>query len=509
MRTYNTIVLLLFFCLFLACSSEDEEEVVEPEFFFNTSSTEYNYDECFAEFKGRALSSSTATEWGFVYSYENEIPTFDDVRVVLGTSVNRANFSITVEDYVFSRTLFWRPYAIINGETLFETPRQFVEDYNIENLSTLEISFDCLASERELLINQSLICPSEPVNIEVCITAQQLSNCQEFPITNDEYTVVPLDEDVLDVDVSLIEIDEPRSRFFTQRVRTSRQIQSIEQQNMPLAVAESTGFRIGDSFYLCGGYTESDSTFVSDFWRYSFRSGEWSQLEDFPGGQRGFLFSAVVGDNAYLGTGGSQTEFYSDFYSFNISSNTWRQLEPLPFPGIAGVSFVLNNKIYVTNLLLGERNISELLFEYDIESNRWQRRGFFPIAFTSARNMAVAYDGKGYLVSTNRNHVEIFQYTDVSDQWNMVAEYPISCNDGVAVVDDGILYITTGRGMEGVYALDLTTFEAQLICTPPQDQRSEAVGTIYDGEIFIFGGLEDDLDGTVFRTLSTVYSMEL
>lgn len=68
----------------------------------------------------------------------------------------------------------------------------------------------------------------------------------------------------------------------------------------------------------------------------------------------------------------------------------------------------------------------------------------------------------------------------------------------------------TGSPTEWGYRLDLSTFESTFFCTSSQELRSEAVGAIYNGEIFIFGGLERDLDPNNFtRALSFEYSFEL
>ena len=122
----------------------------------------------------------------------------------------------------------------------------------------------------------------------------------------------------------------------------------------------------------------------------------------------------------------------------------------------------------------------------------------------------VSHNQTGYIVNTFDDFAEIYQYDDSNDTWNMVAKPAISRNDGVTFADDEALYITTGRGMNGVYRLDLSTFESTFFCTSSQELRSEAVGTIYNGEIFIFGGLEHDLDPNNFtRALSFEYSFEL
>ena len=505
-RTCNTAILFLFVCLFFACSN-DEGENEEGSISFDTYSEGYNYEACWAELRGTIRITGTPTEWGFVYSFENEIPTIDDVKMVLGGAVTTTAI-LEVEDYVFSEVLYWRAYAIIDGQPIYTRSNEFLERFDTFNLvSPLSLSFECDSVPRQLIINSSIICPNNIVSMEVCFTTRVAQSCEELAITNQPVRTITVGDDVIEASVSIISKDQdPDRRLFLQviPIPNVNRFQVEEQAEMPIAVAESTGFRFGDSFYLCGGYTTSENSFTSDFWRYDIETGVWTQLQDYPGGPERFMSSVIIDDIAYVGYGGTGVGV-SEFYSYNISTETWNRLADIPAARNAGISFGFGNKIYLLTFLETREVI-----EYDVILNRWSRLNSLPFEFNNARNMAVSHNQTGYIVNTFDDFAEIYQYDDSDDTWNIVDRPAISCNDGVAFTDDEALYITTGRGMDGVYRLDLSTFESTFFCTSNQELRSEAVGTIYNGEIFIFGGLEHDLDPQNFtRTLTTVYSLEL
>ena len=351
--------------------------------------------------------------------------------------------------------------------------------------------------------------------MEVCMDNNLSIDCQEILIAGEEEIFVPVNNDAIEVVLSLFTADNPDSALLSMPIAVpnfDRQ-QITEQGTMPITVAEATGFILGDSFYLCGGYTESENEITADFWRYNFPNQEWTQLDDYPGGPQAFMTSSVIGDLAYVGTGGdgSRESGSNEFYSYNAMTDVWTRLADLPFGAQAGVSFALNDKIYMTNLIVNrDGNSSRNVFEYDVSRDSWRTLRQFPFQFTNNRNMAVVYDGTAYVINTLDDIIQITRYDQERDDWGLVEEFAISCDDGVAFTQDDALYITTGRGMDGLYRFDLATFESSLSCTTTQEMRSEAVGAVYNGEVFIFGGLEHDLDPSNFtQALNTVYSLEL
>jgi len=205
---------------------------------------------------------------------------------------------------------------------------------------------------------------------------------------------------------------------------------------------------------LCGGYTESENEIIADFWRYDFANQAWTQLEDYPGGPQAFMTSTVIGDLAYVGTGGDGRagSGSNEFYSYNAISDVWTRLADLPFGAQAGISFALDDKIYMTNLIVDTDGSNlRTVYEYDISRDSWRTLRQFPFQFTNNRNMAVVYDETAYVINTLDDIIQIIKYDQMRDNWGLVEEYAISCDDGVAFTQDGALYITTGRGMDGLY----------------------------------------------------------
>jgi len=508
----------LVLCLILSCSKDDEIEV--PTTSINSVAGEFSIEQCGVQLQGSVFSPTPTTEFGFVYSYENQVPTIEDFKITFFGPSGTDSFTGLVTDYSSGARLNWRTYAIIGDEVLYSTIRIF--SVAITNQNTFRelndsrelfiVSFDCPSTEK--LINVELnfpLCLLEEFKFELCMSTPSNFECEEISITDGSVLTIPLEFDVNTVEFVTTSLDQPDVRVFHGRtiVTTGEEINATAQSNMPLAVAESTGFRFGDSFYLCGGYTESELIFTSDFWKYNMVNDEWEQLEDFPGGPRAVMLSTVIDDIAYIGGGGPIFEASSEFYSYNLTTDTWTTLASLPAAGTGGVSFALKDNIYVTNLL-AEQHRLEALYVYNIANNTWSTLNSLPFNGVSARNMAVAVNGIGYMINTFDQYVNIYQYDEVSDQWNLIRIDDISCNDGIVFGGENSLYITSGRGMDGVYKLDLESNQPSLFCTENRDLRSEAVGTLFNGKLFVFGGLEHDLDPTNFtKALNTVYSLDI
>lgn len=505
-----------FFIFFLLCivmsSCGDDDDVTDADFAINSSLTRFDLKACAPELRGSIISSVDPSEIGVVYSYENLEPDFTDIKVEFTGEIIQTEFSIFVEDYKASQELFWRAYAIVNGEVFFGRVLTFVESRGPLNSSfSLEIAFDCSANA--LILSHNLECPFNRFKYDICLQSLTNTVCTEYTLTTDQLITIPTESDVLSAEMYIFRSDSPENKDYVGRLLKPEEdiINSNNLSPLPLAVGGSTGVRVGDFFYMCGGYTESSTTYTDEFWRYDIIKDEWMQLENFPGTPRALMTSVALGNTIYIGTGRDAQSDQADFYSYNINTMEWQTLRSLPKSGQAGVSFVLDDKVYVTNLTVstGESNPNEF-FVYDLATNIWAELKILPFSINNDRNMAVVNNQQAYIVNTFNNFMHIYQYDASADSWDLSFRENISCKDGVAVIDNNTLYITTGRGMDGIYKLDLTTFESQVFCATNPQLRAESVGTVYNDKLYIFGGLVHDLDGGVFtEALQTAYSIDL
>ncbi len=527
-RSLLTVMVMIFI---LSCSDDDEVgDSISASFTVRSIVGEYNFEVCAPELSGFVSAPAATSEYGFVYSNENQEPTLNDLQLAIIGEPDGTQFSgFLSNNFNFGDTLFWRSYAIVEGEVMFGRVLSLTEEYTIasseilmellESENLFSVSTECLVPNIQMTVTHNFPCPTEGFVFELCMNSTVESVCEEFPITSQRSTIIPLELDVETVELTLISLAELNRRIFISSdfiPNGELLFEATDLSNMPLAVAESTGFAFGDSFYLCGGYTESSETFTETFWKYDMANDVWEQLEDFPGGPRAFMVSTVVEDIAYIGFGEEDSTPEPDFYSYNLTTNVWKRLADIPFPGSAGISFAIDDNIFVTDLF----SFEERLFAYNTTSDSWSELNSVPFDFQNSRNMAVAINGTGYIINNKQQFVantqeqfaDIYQYDAENDQWSLRIEAPISCDDGIAFgsESDNSLYITTGRGMDGIYKLDLESNKSSLSCTSNQDMRSESVGTIFNDKLFIFGGLEHDLDPTNFtRSLNTAYSLDI
>lgn len=174
---------------------------------------------------------------------------------------------------------------------------------------------------------------------------------------------------------------------------------------------EATGFAIGNTGYVLGGF---DGSYLKDFYEYSPANDTWTlSNKAFPGNKRREATVFIINNKAYFGTGINNDIPVNDFWEFDPASTVgWVQKRDIAntkedsydddYTTIVrsnASSFVINNKGYITS---GENgaNVSET-WQYDPATDVWTRRtGFEGAGRTGAVGFTVA--GRGFLL-TGRN----------------------------------------------------------------------------------------------------------
>lgn len=117
--------------------------------------------------------------------------------------------------------------------------------------------------------------------------------------------------------------------FFTQ---TKAQFFESIAHPMPSTIGEgSTAFVIGDSVAYIGlGTKSSPTSYSNQFIRYNFKTGNYSNIPNFPGEARAYPISFVMNGKGYVGFGeksdpntGKVTQVYNDLYAYNPIENSW------------------------------------------------------------------------------------------------------------------------------------------------------------------------------------------
>ena len=78
----------------------------------------------------------------------------------------------------------------------------------------------------------------------------------------------------------------------------------------------SFAFALNGYGYILTGYNSFGFP-TNDMYRYDASTDEWTQIDDFPGGSRGYAIGEVYDGKAYFGFGTDGVEYFDDFWVFD------------------------------------------------------------------------------------------------------------------------------------------------------------------------------------------------
>lgn len=153
---------------------------------------------------------------------------------------------------------------------------------------------------------------------------------------------------------------------------------------------------IGDDLYIGLGDSTAD---FKDFWKYSSITKKWTQIADFPGGERSDAVAFVVNGKGFVGTGYNKTSrtYYKDFYELDPSTDSWKKVAD--YSGTARratISFVINGKAYVGTGRDASGGLKDM-YAYDPTTDTWTKVADNPLARQGA--VAFTINNKGYTSS--------------------------------------------------------------------------------------------------------------
>ena len=92
-------------------------------------------------------------------------------------------------------------------------------------------------------------------------------------------------------------------------------------------------------------------------------------LNDFPGGARGYAYGVSNENYAYVGFGSNGEGYFNDLWRFNFIDNSWLQLASMPDIGRNHPAMILTDqKIFVGLGSVDSNNLGDW-WEYDTEGN--------------------------------------------------------------------------------------------------------------------------------------------
>jgi len=241
----------------------------------------------------------------------------------------------------------------------------------------------------------------------------------------------------------------------------------------------ASGFAIGGTGYIVGGFSNQLKITPKDFWAYDAASNSWTKKADFPGNGREFGIAFSINGKGYFGLGYDDpfrlNPEGADFWEYDPATDQWTKKRDVPFiTREAAVGFAMNGKGYVglgTNfnystqyrdfweydpaidtwtkkadypgdgIFLGtgfsinglgyvgfgaSSNVSKQFWEYNASSNTWSRKADLPASGrTDAIGFAIGnkgYVGFGHNVLSDLN--DFWEYDPATDQWKEKRAFP-------------------------------------------------------------------------------------
>jgi gliding motility-associated-like protein len=222
-------------------------------------------------------------------------------------------------------------------------------------------------------------------------------------------------------------------------------------------------FSIGNTGYIVGGGSGTNSYDANQVWAYDQASNSFTQKNNFPrkiADGVGF----VINGFAYVGTGvDSNLNYYNDFWQYNPTSDTWTQVAS--FLGAArymSMAFALNGKGYVG---CGSNGTDfNDFYQYDPVANTWATKSSLP--GTARQNgFGIEAGGFGYMglgYSNTSDFQDAYQYNDSTDTWTQIASFPGTARDGMGsfVIADTFYIVAGGNYSSGNFFSDCWLYNA-------------------------------------------------
>jgi N-acetylneuraminic acid mutarotase len=209
-----------------------------------------------------------------------------------------------------------------------------------------------------------------------------------------------------------------------------------DQSGKLITVCCAFAFTINGKGYIGGGF--GDASQPKQTWQYDTLTRSWLRVADYPGGNDVSAVTFVIGNNAYVCTGGLAGS--NEIWQYNQLTNVW--IGKKHFPGgtrLGAVAIAANGKGYVglgtnyewTNTTLKLVDTRDW-WEYDPITDDWTRKTDFP---GTKRNYASAFaiNTKGYVTtghhynantSTDVYYNDLWQYDTKTDSWLQKADLP-------------------------------------------------------------------------------------
>tara|TARA_B100000900_G_scaffold75662_3_gene60528 strand:- start:13193 stop:14932 length:1740 start_codon:yes stop_codon:yes gene_type:complete len=194
-------------------------------------------------------------------------------------------------------------------------------------------------------------------------------------------------------------------------------------------------------------------------YRYDSNTDSWTQLSNFPGGDRGYAYGVQVGSKAYMGFGSNLSgNFPTDWWEYDIINDSWSQKSSFPGNGRNHPAMVsVGGKIFV-GCGSNTANLGDW-WEYDINSDSWSQKPDIPgndrhhPYYFGIGNYAYVGFGHGSVPGPGSNQSGSFIYNDFyrydpsNDSWLQLDNFPSEARvAGTQFSFNGKGYVLSGDG---------------------------------------------------------------
>ncbi len=263
-----------------------------------------------------------------------------------------------------------------------------------------------------------------------------------------------------------------------------------------LVTDHSYGFAFDGKGYFVAGADEF--SYLDIFLEYDPETDSWTELDDFPGGFRGFGIVDTWDGKAYFGFGFSGSNYMRDLWVFDPATKEWTELAPCPCtPRIHPAFIAHNDKIFVGMGGSPNGNLNDW-WEYDMATDSWSQKPDFPglprhhpFQF-GVGDYVYAGFGHGNTFISN----EWFRYDPVTEEWTQMATLPAEGRvAGTQFAHNGKGYVLSGDGGDHTsmeegefweYDPELDEWEA--LPAHPGVSRWAPTSFVLDGWVYLLGG---------------------
>lgn len=217
-------------------------------------------------------------------------------------------------------------------------------------------------------------------------------------------------------------------------------------------------FTLNEKGFVFTGFNTSSSIFFDDGNVFDPSTNSWSNVNNFPGGPRGFAVGASHDGIGYLGFGRDDNTYFNDLWAYNANSHSWTGLSSCPCQGRRHPAFIIteNGKILAG---LGDgfdangNYVSGFTdwWSYDIQSDAWSQEAdlpgpgrHHPYYFAIGND---AYVGFGH--GPSGIFKDFYKFDTGTGEWTVLQDFPGEARvAGTHFSKDGFGYILDGEGID-------------------------------------------------------------